>query len=429
MAIPSGITIMWDGAHSAIPSGWARETTLDDVFLKGTANGVNPNVTGGAATHTHTTDNIHDHPYAAHTHAYVTGMPTLGISRYPQTNNLPASNVSHSGTSGSVGGTSGTAAPSWDTLNSEPSHFEPIFIKSDGTPMGFPQDSQVFQNGSTLPTGWIQHIASKEIFMKGAPTSSGDGGGTGGGAHTHTGSSHTHTYPSHQHGSSTSSASAGNVTGGHAASGCNNPGTGYNTLAHSHSVSFTSSGGATSGAQSDANASEANEPEFFTLWCLDNTSAGTDYLDSVIVMWLGTLGNIPTGYLICDGTNDTPDLRGKFIKIATTSGNIGATGGAAGHTHTTTGHTHTSSSHTHALSVAAWGTQGNSNWAQGGTLGEPLYNHPHPGPSMTGMTPTLTSVSMTTDSTADTQPPFRTVAFIFTPEEASGNLGVFGSNF
>jgi len=32
-----------------------------------------------------------------------------------------------------------------------------------------------------------------------------------------------------------------------------------------------------------------------------------------IIMWSGSIDNIPTGYALCDGENGTPDLRGKFI--------------------------------------------------------------------------------------------------------------------
>ena len=33
----------------------------------------------------------------------------------------------------------------------------------------------------------------------------------------------------------------------------------------------------------------------------------------VIVMWSGTVATIPSGWLICDGSNSTPDLRDRFI--------------------------------------------------------------------------------------------------------------------
>src|SRR5690606_24087623 len=32
-----------------------------------------------------------------------------------------------------------------------------------------------------------------------------------------------------------------------------------------------------------------------------------------IIMWSGSIANIPTGWHLCDGDNSTPDLRDKFI--------------------------------------------------------------------------------------------------------------------
>lgn len=47
-----------------------------------------------------------------------------------------------------------------------------------------------------------------------------------------------------------------------------------------------------------------------------------------IIMWSGTLANIPSGWNLCDGNNSTPDLRDKFVRGATAGANPGATGGA-----------------------------------------------------------------------------------------------------
>ena len=44
---------------------------------------------------------------------------------------------------------------------------------------------------------------------------------------------------------------------------------------------------------------------------LDNIAAGVP--SGVILMWSGEIANIPSGFVLCDGTNDTPDLSGKFI--------------------------------------------------------------------------------------------------------------------
>ncbi len=47
-----------------------------------------------------------------------------------------------------------------------------------------------------------------------------------------------------------------------------------------------------------------------------------------IIMWSGSIGNIPSGWALCDGSNGTPDLRDRFIVGAGGSYNVGSTGGA-----------------------------------------------------------------------------------------------------
>ena len=43
-------------------------------------------------------------------------------------------------------------------------------------------------------------------------------------------------------------------------------------------------------------------------------------LKGMILMWSGTLGTIPNGWALCDGTKGTPDLRSRFIVGAGTPG-------------------------------------------------------------------------------------------------------------
>lgn len=64
-----------------------------------------------------------------------------------------------------------------------------------------------------------------------------------------------------------------------------------------------------------------------------------------IVMFEGSIEDIPYGWAFCDGTNGTPDLRDRFI-IGTTNGSeVGTTGGSATHTHNLSD----SGSHSHSL--------------------------------------------------------------------------------
>jgi len=47
-----------------------------------------------------------------------------------------------------------------------------------------------------------------------------------------------------------------------------------------------------------------------------------------IIMWSGSINDIPVGWALCDGTNGTPDLRDRFIVGAGRKYNVGNTGGA-----------------------------------------------------------------------------------------------------
>jgi hypothetical protein len=76
---------------------------------------------------------------------------------------------------------------------------------------------------------------------------------------------------------------------------------------------------------------------------------GTAFIAGMIMLWSGSSATIPSGWLLCDGSSSTPDLRNRFVVGATSTYAVGATGGSAdaivvSHTHTATvtdpGHTH-----------------------------------------------------------------------------------------
>jgi microcystin-dependent protein len=91
------------------------------------------------------------------------------------------------------------------------------------------------------------------------------------------------------------------------------------------------------------------------------TSNGTTWLSQApapsfpsggIIMWSGSIASIPSGWLLCNGTSGTPDLRDRFVVGAGSTYAVAATGGSANavvvsHTHTATstvtdpGHNHT----------------------------------------------------------------------------------------
>lgn len=71
-----------------------------------------------------------------------------------------------------------------------------------------------------------------------------------------------------------------------------------------------------------------------------------------IIMWYGSLGSLPTGWQLCDGSNGTPDMRGAFPRGAGGAYILGGSGGSAtasGNTGAGGGHTPTGSVDGHAL--------------------------------------------------------------------------------
>lgn len=94
---------------------------------------------------------------------------------------------------------------------------------------------------------------------------------------------------------------------------------------------------------------------------------GESIPSGIITMWSGAANAIPTGWLLCDGSNGTPDLRNRFIVGAGNSYSVGNTGGSDSVTLTTAqipSHTHEHNlsavsggahTHSHSLSVSLSG--------------------------------------------------------------------------
>ena len=73
-----------------------------------------------------------------------------------------------------------------------------------------------------------------------------------------------------------------------------------------------------------------------------------------IIMWSGSIASIPSGWLLCNGTSGTPDLRNRFVVGAGSTYAVANTGGSANatlptHTHTATS---TDSGHTHGFTAS-----------------------------------------------------------------------------
>lgn len=109
------------------------------------------------------------------------------------------------------------------------------------------------------------------------------------------------------------------------------------------------------------------------------TAVASGVPSGCILMWSGSVGSIPSGWLLCNGSSGTPDLRDRFVVGAGSTYSVGATGGSANatlvtHSHTYSGATSTAGSHSHSVYDPGHSHQYESAIGSSGTnMGGPLY--------------------------------------------------------
>jgi microcystin-dependent protein len=153
-------------------------------------------------------------------------------------------------------------------------------------------------------------------------------------------------------------------------------------------------------------------------------NAGLDSIDSLIrlampaggiIMWSGAIGAIPAGWLLCDGTSGTPDLRDRFVVGAGSGYAVGEQGGLGAVSLTTAqvpAHTHTfsgttgghSNDHSHFLNLNTNGSgEHTHNFFHGartvggstpGGFGSSFFGSPITAPDAAGVTETRTRGDM-----------------------------------
>lgn len=102
-----------------------------------------------------------------------------------------------------------------------------------------------------------------------------------------------------------------------------------------------------------------------------SVSVPSAFISGMIILWSGSIGSIPSGWVLCNGSNSTPDLRNRFVIGAGNSYAVGNTGGSANatlvsHSHTTNSTINESNSNTKSLTGS-------------------FRNEPHDSPATTGI--------------------------------------------
>jgi microcystin-dependent protein len=156
-------------------------------------------------------------------------------------------------------------------------------------------------------------------------------------------------------------------------------------------------------------------------------TASTHYVPTGgIIMWSGSIASIPTGWVLCNGSNSTPDLRDRFVVGAGSTYSVDDTGGASTVTLTEANlpaHKHTASStSTSTVSDPGHAHPYSRTGAYYGTPTSP-YSHPAGGFQTVNTSSSTTGISVSTSTTTTTsntgsgtahenKPPYYALAYI-----------------
>ena len=180
-----------------------------------------------------------------------------------------------------------------------------------------------------------------------------------------------------------------------------------------NSGTLTSSGTlAVTGAMTVDGAS-GTSGQFLTSTGTGNTPTWTTltaFVSGMIMLWSGSEASIPSGWVLCDGTNSTPNLQDRFVVGAGNTYAVDANGGSAdavvvSHTHSTTvsdpGHAH-GWSYSNRLLYSAGG--GNPNTYPGGAANQTTSS------ATTGISVTANSTGVS--GTNANLPPYYALCYI-----------------
>ena len=132
-----------------------------------------------------------------------------------------------------------------------------------------------------------------------------------------------------------------------------------------------------------------------------------------ILLWSGSIGSIPGGWQLCNGTNGTPDLRDKFIVGAGSTYAVDGTGGSAdaivvSHNHTATS-TVTDPGHLHTFNYQnVFGSGGGPGAGNPGTVAGTRNTNS----ATTGITVATTVASSGNSGTNANLPPYYALCYI-----------------
>jgi hypothetical protein len=164
--------------------------------------------------------------------------------------------------------------------------------------------------------------------------------------------------------------------------------------------------------------SDANDVQiqvYDNLYGIIGTSpaAATPIPTGAILLWSGSIGSIPAGFVLCNGNNSTPDLRDRFIVGAGSTYAVDATGGSADATLPT--HTHTATSTVtdpgHLHSIGFFQDNGNTGTNPYGSVSTTSFSV-NTATAVTGITVATTNANAGVSGTNANLPPYYALCYI-----------------
>ena len=122
----------------------------------------------------------------------------------------------------------------------------------------------------------------------------------------------------------------------------------------------------------DGTAGDTNPPDaetFSQLFTLARQANEAAVPIGGIVLWAGTEASVPEGWALCNGTNNTPDLRDRFVVGSDDSNSVYGTGVSGGSVWDTTG--------AFPLLKTSESPDPNQAVTSGGTINTPVRDHGH----------------------------------------------------
>lgn len=144
------------------------------------------------------------------------------------------------------------------------------------------------------------------------------------------------------------------------------------------------------------------------------TAVGTTIPTGMISLWYGSIGSVPSGWYLCDGSNGTPDLRNRFIVGAGSTYSVSQTGGSADAIVVT--HTHTATSTSVVTDPGHLHSINNTTTLGGGLMGS--GSGPSGSTNTNSATTGITVATTTTNANAGTSgtnanlPPYYALAYV-----------------